>query len=430
MDVLVCDDRRDGFEAVEAAIGQRHAVRSLVGQDLRRELERLFESIRAAMPEVGAPRTALGTVDGGAFDNVDVAIIDNNLAALEIAGARLTAETLIGYVRAFTSVGYIVSINKNPDVDFDLRYLVGDYQSQADLALNTGHLSNVALWEGRSAADADSQKQFAPWYWPNLTTAAALRRRQIDWIEAHLDKPLLSSLKFPYQSLAALSRRAKGALSSDVWDETSLQEVRFLDFFANACHSVPALDRTTLREAADAKDQAARAAVARLTAADLEKWIRRDVVGPQDVLVDLPHLLTRMPFLLGEKASDVHEWNRLLLAGLPSLDSSGDVYETHLTKARFRADDMWLDVPCFWWPILKADEHLSKLFFAAEETWADAVFCEDVSRFITFSDSEAAEEGTMERLTPFEAEFEGSWTRRYVALVGGKQYSPRSRFAR
>ncbi|MYF08950.1 MAG: hypothetical protein F4233_13875, partial [Rhodospirillaceae bacterium] len=80
----------------------------------------------------------------------DVLIVDNDLTDLELGGAMLTAESIIGYLRAFTDVPYIISLNKNHDVDFDLRYLYGDYQSFSDLALNTNHLSNQRLWGGKS----------------------------------------------------------------------------------------------------------------------------------------------------------------------------------------------------------------------------------------------------------------------------------------
>ena len=89
---------------------------------------------------------------------------------------------------------------------------------------------------------------------------------------------------------------------------------------------------------------------------------------------------------------------------------------------RFRPS-IWAPVPCFWWPSLKADEGLLELLFDVGEDWPDAVFCEDVSRFVPVS----AEGGS----TPpqeFEAEVEGAWPRRFV-LDEDKdfQYSPRSR---
>ena len=45
--------------------------------------------------------------------------------------------------------------------------------------------------------------------------------------------------------------------------------------------------------------------IARVVAAYIDRWFRRDVLGPQEALVDLPHLLMRLPFLLGEKAGDL-----------------------------------------------------------------------------------------------------------------------------
>ena len=39
-----------------------------------------------------------------------------------------------------------------------------------------------------------------------------------------------------------------------------------------------------------------------------------DILGPQDVLVDVPHLVMRMPFLLGNNANRLKQWNKALLA--------------------------------------------------------------------------------------------------------------------
>ena len=74
--------------------------------------------------------------------------------------------------------------------------------------------------------------------------------------------------------------------------------------------------------------------------------------------------------------------------------------------------------------MLKVNESLNEMFIDDESTWVDAVFCEDVSRFKRLSfgarESEPRE---------FTAEFEGTWNRRHVAVIEGKKYSPKSRFA-
>ena len=112
-------------------------------------------------------------------------MIDNNLTHLKVSGGRLTAESIAGYIRAFTTGTYIISVNKNPDVDFDLRFLIGDYNTRTDLALNETHLGNRALWTG-DPRDADDG--FIPWYWPHLDGVAKRRKEQIAFVHERLDE--------------------------------------------------------------------------------------------------------------------------------------------------------------------------------------------------------------------------------------------------
>ena len=389
----------------------------------------MFDHVSSALSKERS-RTGEWKPHGGRFDDAAIVVIDNNLAALDLAGARLTAEAMIGYVRAFTRATYVVSLNKNPDVDFDLRYLIGDYQSQADVALNTGHLSRPVLWGDHAGNSGPAG--FAPWYWPKLPMAARARGNQVRQLKAGgLDKPVAEVLEFDEGSVDALSRRAKGPLSLAAGNEFKMRDVTVLDYFRSACHALPAEDREYLAGwAEDPDDEAARTWVSRLVAADLEKWIRRDVLGPQDVLVDLPHLLIRMPFLLGDEAQDPTAWNRALTESEAPFGIVSDIYTKHLDQARFDKSNSWLGSPCFWWSRLKANEVLNELFFSCEGEWADVVFCEDVSRFRASGDSSQPRKDGRREPMEFEAEFEGTWTRRYVTRVPGMQYSPRSQFAR
>lgn len=427
--ILVCDDEPHAFDQIENALGQK--VTRLVGDELEVEIKKLFERISTYLSGKGADITDHDAVKSAVFDGVDVAIVDNNLSALGLAGERLTAETMIGYLRAFTDIPYIVSLNKNPDVDFDLRYMVGDYQTHGDLALNTRHLSYDMLWQNRRQEGAVETDVFAPSYWPNMHEVASPRRELIAEIESRLDEPLLEVLEFSDRSLELLSRHAKGALSPEASTDADLREVTCIGFFKTSCRSLLPQDRDDLADGARAGNLYARA-VARSVAADLEKWVRRDALVPQDVLIDLPHLLARMPFLLGEGAEDVQNWNEALYnasaVGLDALRFISDAAtRERVERARFSTRGMmYMRWPCFWWRQLKDDDMLSKLFFSCESQWADAVFCEDVSRFVDLSEND--EDGA-DNPKEFEADFGGAWSRRYIEDIDGMQYSPRSRLA-
>ena len=245
------------------------------------------------------------------FDsNIDIVIIDNNLADLDIEGARLTAEAVAGFVRAFTNACYVVSLNKNPAVDFDLRYLVGDYQTQTDLALNTQHLSNPALWTGNPQ---DTEDGFLPWYWPALGSTPEKRREQVKLLGNTLTSSIVETLDFPRKAVDYLSRHAVGTLTPeanveglDIQGSAPMSTVTFEDFFLYSCRSLPAhADRKRLTDQTSDGCESSREIVAKVVAAEVDKWIRRDVLGPQDVLIDVPHLLMRMPFLLGDKVSEI-----------------------------------------------------------------------------------------------------------------------------
>ena len=421
MRILVCDDiAKRGNETCSfiREAGTEHEVVPVFDGALKAEIEKIFQHAQCTLDRT---YTSPETDDGDSIFNEPCSdvlmILDNNLAELKISGARHTAESIVGYLRAFTNVPYVVSLNKNPQVDFDLRYLVGDYRTDADLALNTKHLAYPALWTGETTAAAD---RFFPWYWPVLNRTPAVRRRQIDFVEKHYDEPIVTALAFPTQYLNFLSRHARGALSPKA---VGTENVTIGNFFLESCRSLPVfMDREELSDRIDRGDDSARRIAARVAAAELERWIRRDVLGPQGFLVDLPHLLMRLPFLLGEHVNDLDRWNDVVLAAEPPFGLDEELYENHLKDVKFEGE-IWTKSPCFWWPKLKEDEELNRMFFRDGSNWADAVFCEDLSRFVLRS------KGPQETLREFATEFEGSWQRRHVEVVDKMTYSPKSRFA-
>jgi len=419
MKVLVCDDREDLYEEITTAIGEAGQadieIETLIGPELADELEKLFAKVDSCLNNPNEYKTD----NESPFDTHDVIILDDNLAFLGNKGARLTAESIAGYVRAFTAAPYVVSLNKNPFVDFDLRCLVGDYATRADLALNTEHLKNPALWTG---AHDDAEGGFLPWYWPKLGAVSRRRLDQIDFVEGRLEDKVFDALEFPEDedTIGFLSLHARGALSPDA---ESIVDVTFLNVFMAGNRSLPARsERDDLLKALKGGNDDVRKIVSRVVAADIDHWFRRDVVGPQEVLVDIPHLLMRMPFLLGDRAADIEQWNRAVSETEAPFGMEQSLYDEHLAGVIF-AHDMWVASPNFWWPKLKENEKLNELFFSEKQEWPDVVFCEDSANFR----DRTPDDGTPP--TEFSAEFEGSWGRRYVARLEGFRYSPMSRFA-
>lgn len=424
MRVLVCDDvpeRRD--EVAQRIIDSGQPKPELIAeQELRDQLEGLFKQARECIRNPAAFKPA----DNSCFHDVDIVVIDNNLTHLPGDGPLLTAESIAGFVRAFTNAVYIVSLNVNPDVDFDLRYLVGDFSSRADLALNTEHLANPALWTGDVKTAAAG---FLPWYWARLRDVADRRRAQTDFVRARLNEPVMTILGFDGHGTELLSLHARGALSPAVGRENSagdnvipIDKLTFRDVFNARDRSLAIKeDREAINEAEKKGNASLTGLIARVVAADIDLWFRRDVLGPQEPLVDVPHLLMRFPFLLGDRAADISEWNKATSASAPPYCMEKDLYDTYLAAARFEHDE-WVKSPCFWWPALKADEKLNERFMQlGDAAWADIVFCEDRSQFVTLNQQNPPVE--------FAAEFEGSWSRRYVSRIEKIRYAPRSRLA-
>ncbi|MBR0894601.1 hypothetical protein JQ616_06550 [Bradyrhizobium tropiciagri] len=301
-----------------------------------------------------------------------------------------------------------------------VQYLIGDYETRADVALNTGHLANAGLWTG----EADDVG-FLPWYWPALLEMPDKRRAQIDFIKGELNSPVLRVFGFKDEAIEFLSRHAKGALSPNARTEEganagepSIQEITFRDVFRDGNRSIPdKAERELLLKRQAAGNDRALDSIARVVAADIDRWFRLDVLGPQEALVDAPHLVARMPFLLGQNADDIAHWDSLATSQVGPIAMQKDLYDRLVKRARF-SHDLFVRRPCFWWPELRASEDLNKLFVSSDATWADLAFCEDISRF-----------KKREEAREFVAQIEGPWDRRHVAYNSKFKYAPRSRFA-
>ena len=414
MKVLLCDDDPERGATALDTIRSCDVVDEAVpifGKRLRCELQRVFSRVDWVL---GRSRRQDYTDQTTVFDaeDVDLAIVDNNLSSLDIPGARLTAEGIVGYLRAFTSVPYFISLNKNRALDFDLRRLNGDDDSVADLALKLEHFECKGLWDRHVGQPSDP---FLPWYWPALAEAPRRRRAQIERVREGLQEPILPTLDLPVDHRQYLSGRAIDALCPQGGD---VERVTFQAFFENACRSLPvAQDRKQM--ASSNRDDESLTAIARVVAAELEAWLRREILAPQELLVDLPHLLVRYPFLLGDGAGTLENWNEAMTRTDLSWAAP---FEQVLEEAKWK-DAIWHDRSVFVWPTLKFNPELSEILFGDERSWAHAAFCEDTSRFELVEGDEGSGP------TPFRAGVEGPWNQRYLSFLEGKGYLPRTRLA-
>ena len=406
--ILVCDDvaargRRVVEEIQRGTDGCVDVdLQVSFGKDLTLKLDKFYKtSVETNLKN--------GGVEESVFDDFDIIVIDNNLSELQMRGFRLTADVVIGHIRAFSNCKVIVLLNKHRNCDFDLRALSPNSGEKADVELNQEHLSLKWLW---SRCDAEHE-EFRPWYWPKLLEAPTRRENQISEL-MDLNQKVLEFFDFPKVAISELSRSAVAALHPEK-KSLGITKVSFRDYFLKSCVSLIDLERKKI-VASENVD-----AIRRIVCFELESWLQRFVLGPQTVLVDLPHLLLRLPVILGDEMKAIERWTETSRSGNPPFQINPDKYKLYLEKRLF-AKRNWMSVPAFWGGELRQDEALNRELVAASiDDIPDAVFCEDLSRF---------ERRLTNKPLKFVAEFHSNWDQRYVMKLRGKRYIPADRLVR
>ena len=398
LSVLVCDDvSRRGNEAVrgiQRVVGDTVNVHTLFGEKLGKEIAGFYEHTVNPIMKSGKGSKSL-------FDEYDIVFLDSNLSEVHLAGFRLTAAAIVGYIRAFSSAKYIVTINRFPLRDFDLSLLSPSGGTLADLAINTKHLSSRWLWFREREMDHD----FCPWYWPTLSEAPKRRARQLTDLK-NLNSRVLEFFSFPKEAVGGLTNAACAQLDP-ITRNTGV--VTFLDFYEKACSSLVPGEKQQLSNVGNLS------AVRRIVSAELEAWLYRHVLAPQAILVDVPHLLSRIPVVLGRKAAVMEAWNGAMMIGRSPYGMSGSYY-TEFLKERLFTLAHWFAVPVFWWGPVRNDRELdAKLMAMDSGRLTDFRFCEDISQFL---------DGDLEGSRSFNADFQSTFNRRHVRRLRGVRYGP------
>lgn len=396
--IVVCDDidgLADGWvDEICGATGLNEGVERL--HDPADQFAALLARIPRDAENPATPDTAAQT----SFDIADVLVVDYDL--LDIGGDRVrhTGEEFARIARLYSDCDFIVIMNQfENQASFDLE-MIGHLGSFADLNIGSQSVGSRCLW----GAERDGG-EFAPWYWPDIAMTIEARRHLVDMVAARLDDPLLGVLDFPVEMLAGLSDRAAGFLSSTATKPEELTALTVRDFLIGSTEH-----KEIERAIASDPRRAAAFAVARLW-----KWYSRAVIGPQDLLVDVPHLVQRLPFVmkaeLGNPA-DGATWNAAVRDGASAIVDQ-------LEPAKFQGEARWLGRDAYWWPKVLALPELQALRDGFDsDTYADMVFAEDASIFIPF-----------EKATPFRAGFYNQFDVRYLAMFEGVSYAPGRRLA-
>ena len=394
---------------------------------LRRDVDRAIEgnsgveivnfdeaSIKAGVEWLESMFDSKGVASDGSLSSIDVLCIDYDLRAIE-KHSWLTADTLAGLVRAFTECPCVVVLNRPPRVAFDLT-LVGAWEGPGDLQLLPGLLGRPVFWGAETEARKESELVFKPWHWLDLFAVRGQTQAKLDALEKYgpdlADMDIFAFLEFPDEVRSRLSWRALGALSNAIASDDP--RLTFESFIKNGarCLLPERFEQISIR------DDASRPVALRIIAFELGRWVREQVVAGQDVLVDLPHLIARAPWLFKGSQLDRSAWNRLAALG-------GDCFAQGLVPdwlIEYRyARQEWTGREVFLWESLQRDPRFAMSDSDVPEAgFGDFVFAEDCSEFVS-----------MGAARTFIAGFGNLWDQRYVALdpEAGFPYGPLVRFA-
>lgn len=399
--VLVCDDNRSRAQAWADSIDrlgvdvQRPC--SVLGADgLRQAASALKERERASRSSVPRRRKPAPTD----FDGIGVAFIDYDLLRAD----HLDGENLARMVRCFSDTAVIVVVNReHRDFDLSLRC---DAASWADIELSDSSITSRGLWE-------EPWGGFRPWHWPLLPLAVQRFRRLSRSFAAELDKPLAGAVGLPDDVLAVLP--------TSTWEQVSRGVTR---------------GRSTVRDMVSHSPMGLRpkeklpndAAVARVAVARLTKWMAQVVLPGQNIVVDAPHLVSRLPSLLRVGRRPEEEALSAVCTIGGTLPKSFDSWA--LRRHVFDANGL-LDRPAWVWPSIAKDTSIPDIAEPWKTRELGSVFCEDVSRFVPKA---AARRFTADIDSPYAARFVVNPRSRRLAArlkkaVKGMSYEPAARFA-
>jgi hypothetical protein len=356
-------------------------VRPLTRQQLVKELGLLEQRQKAA-------RTKKPATGDSLLDEAAMLVVDYDLLKTRSDGPSLVGETLAYYARSFSNCGIIVGLNQFGPRTFDLS-LKGHLESYADLNVGSDHIHNPNLW-------GKAHSGFHPWYWPNLPEFYESYSLRIKDALKHLDDPILETIGFESDVSTMLSRSAVEFLGEDP------RRVTFRTF---ACESGNGFRR---------KDEPATdEAVARVAAARVCKWLERSILPGQDILVDAPHLVSRLPSLLKGGGDSIAAWNRLAQKSKVVGIETGDIEDFRLKK------DFWLSRPVWFWPAVAKCEKLEEIKNPWSMKPSKWVFCEDTSRFCKRTDC-----------SEFVADTDSPFARRFAEKLSAQaEYRPAVRFS-
>lgn len=387
--VLIVDDEeskaQDWADQLRPILGDRVVLCPL--DDLKRDLVLLEERRSKARTDSTGRDAAL---EGTVFDDATVLIVDYDLFGLD-PNQVLSGDRVAYLARCYSSCGLIVGVNQDlTERWFDLTML--DHpEAFTDLSIGAQHLGRPGLWEAR--ADA-----FRPWHWPLVLAAAEQYERCVEAVTvAGAESDVLEILGIDAKRRSLLPRdvyslvQGTGASPDDFKIATPSQLVQ---------HTAMGL---RLKDVL-----ASQTSLPRVAAARLRKWLDTIVLQRQDLLVDAPHLVARLPGLLHDP-EPMSSWG--LTCGLHRAPAGLGIRHEQIEDSLFGWDP-WLSRAAWWWPEIASLQALDVLR-DQQNPHPELVFCEDASGFFE-----------RDECRRFTSRLGGAFAQRWVRMPTGEDGEP------
>ena len=391
--VLVCDDDPDvgcqWAETLGAAAPQAHY--SILPPPDR-------SALHAAIKELFAREAALLAGDWReqepcVLDGADILVVDHDLPHVDVQNARHTGESLAWFARAFSDAAVVVVVNQFR-TRFDLS-LQGNPSSDADLNLDVSSLGVPGLWTD------PPWHGFRPWHWQTLYQAVETQRARQAWSQEHMNDSVVEALGMRDDDVDRMSDAAFGFLAPDAAGWQDIKELKLKQFAVGSA--------TGRREAKLVESDSHTAC--RLVAARLGRWLERYVLGAEEMLVDLPHLVQGFPFLLGKEMPALEAWNDVVC--------SGDRVKSKVPDGCWFEPSELLSRPAVWRQRFEDDDGVREARRNFDYSSVPPfVFLEDTSSFGRLCDAKQ-----------FRAGHHNAFDRRFAKCLDGIVYAPQRRFA-
>ncbi|QNM96894.1 hypothetical protein [Chitinimonas koreensis] len=189
--------------------------------------------------------------------------------------------------------------------------------------------------------------------------------QSIEWAKKSLDQPVLECLGFTYGSDHVDS---PSYISSELWQQCLVNPVHTLREMVGASDFLTQKDRDNA--ILKSEESCARVATMLIT-----RWLDRWVVPANEVLADLPHLVSFYPWLLLDN-TNLAGWKKSITDGFNGL---------HMAASNYSFNPKFLlPRPVVWKNKILSDPMLAEPKGFNYEGIPDLVFCEDTSSFVDF----------------------------------------------